>query len=255
MSVVRTVAKLIAPLQRRVAMMVARGVLDLVDDSTKMQLAQVKLLADEVAPRLERFQEYGFSSAPAAGAEAVVVFPNGVRSHGIIIAVDDRRYRMAGMEGGEVALYDDLGQAVHLKRDGIVLKSPLKVTAEAPEITLTAGSDADQVVTLGGEGVSLESPLKVAVKAPELVMTGGTDGDQLVTIGAAGVALDSPVNVAVTAPSATITATSAEITADSAKVFAADLQLGAAGGQPIARVGDSVAGGVITTGSSSVRCA
>lgn len=244
---VRLVNKLIAPLQRRVAMMVARGVLDLIDDGKKMQTVQVKLFADEVAPAVERFQEYGFTSSPFPGAEAVVVFPGGVRSHGIIVAVDDRRYRLTGLAGGEVALYDDQGQVVHLKRDGLALKSPLKVTAEAPEITLTGGSNADQVAQLTDAGVVLKSSVRVDVTAPALTMV-DLAGNQLLDIDGGGIALTSPVPVDITAPIA-------RIHADEAKVFADDLQLGGAGGAAVARVGDTVSGGVITSGSSKVTAA
>lgn len=243
--VIRLVRKLMAPLERRVSMMVARGVISLLDDGKKMQLAQVQLLADEVAPSLERFQEYGFSSAPAEGAEAVVVFPGGVRSHGIIIAVDDRRFRLGGMKGGEVALYDDAGQVVHLKRDGILIKSPLKVTAEAPEITLKGGSNGDQVAHLTDAGVSLESPLQVAVKAPTLSLIAG-GGDQLATMSADGLAFASPIAVEIQAPQA-------NVIADHVLVTSNDINLGGMGGERVARVGDTVSGGVISSGSAKVR--
>ena len=58
------------------------------------------------------------------------------------------------MAAGEVAIFDDLGQIVHLKRDRIHIESPNKVTVEAPEVEVIADSvtidSAD--IGLGGSG-------------------------------------------------------------------------------------------------------
>lgn len=107
--------------KRRVHAMVGRAIINLVNDTLKCQETQISLLAGETQDGIERFQEYGFTSVPLPGAEAVAVFPFGDRSNGIVIACEDRRYRMKGMQGGEVALYDDQGQCVHLTRTGIVI--------------------------------------------------------------------------------------------------------------------------------------
>lgn len=115
------IQKMLAPLQRRVALMVSRAVIMMVNDTLKMQGVQVNLMADVTRDGVERFQEYGFTSNPHPGAEAVVVSVGGNQDHGIVIAVDDRRFRLTGLAEGEVALYDDLGQKVHLTRGGIVV--------------------------------------------------------------------------------------------------------------------------------------
>jgi phage gp45-like len=54
------------------------------------------------------------------GAEAVVLFVGGRREHGLVVAVDDRRYRLKGLEKGEVALYNKAGGKVVLKADGSI---------------------------------------------------------------------------------------------------------------------------------------
>lgn len=126
-------ARLLNPLRRRVALMIGRGVVRLVNDSLKLQGLQVSLLAGETHDDVERFQEYGFSSHPHPGAEAVLVFAGGNRSHGLVIAVDDRRYRLKGLAEGEVALFDDLGTKLHLKRGGIIeATASTQITVTAP---------------------------------------------------------------------------------------------------------------------------
>ncbi len=92
--------------------------------------------SDETFENREFFQQYGYTSRPKPGAELIILAQG---NNVIAVASDDRRYRIS-LEEGEVALYDDLGQVVHLKRDGIYISSPLKIDLTAPEIALTAST-------------------------------------------------------------------------------------------------------------------
>ncbi len=108
--------KLVAPLRRRVRLMISRAVLAAVNDAGGIQLMQVKLLDGEVRDGVERMQDYGFTSVPKAGAEGLMACVSGDRDHGIIVAIDDRRFRLKGLQAGEVALYTDEGDKIVLKR-------------------------------------------------------------------------------------------------------------------------------------------
>lgn len=147
----RALRSIIEPIRRRVMMTVSRAVLRAIDDSGSRQTAQIEALKGEVRDLVERMQEYGFTSVPLPGADAAVVFVAGNREQGIIVAVEDRRYRLTGLEAGEVAIYDDQGQKVHLTRDGIVVETSLEVTVTAATaITLespTVTIDGDLLVT------------------------------------------------------------------------------------------------------------
>lgn len=141
-------------LKRRVMGMIGRAVLEAVNDGEGVQLVQISAMADELHDNVERFQSYGLTSHPHPGGEGVIVFAQGTRSHGLVIAIENRQYRLKALEQGEVALYDDLGQVIHLKRDQILLQSPNKVTIDAPDVVVTAETaliDA-AAVNLGGEG-------------------------------------------------------------------------------------------------------
>jgi len=130
--------KVIDPLRRRVRLMISRAVLSAISDGAGIQMVQVKLLDGEVRDGVERFQNYGQTSVPHAGAEGVMACVSGNRDHGIVIVMDDRRYRLKGLESGEVAMYDDLGQVVHLKRSGILVETPLDFEVRAKNIKLHA---------------------------------------------------------------------------------------------------------------------
>lgn len=115
------VRQMLRPLRQQVTNLVARALVTLVDDSTKMQGVQVTILEGETRDGCERFQQYGLTSVPLEGAEAVALSVGGRRDHVLIVAVDDRRYRLKDLVAGEVALYTDEGAKVHLKRGRIVV--------------------------------------------------------------------------------------------------------------------------------------
>jgi phage gp45-like len=55
-----------------------------------------------------------------------------------VIAVEDRRFRLTGLEAGEVALYDDLGNRVLLLRDRMRLEGKDIVEVVAPKANIQA---------------------------------------------------------------------------------------------------------------------
>jgi phage baseplate assembly protein V len=144
-----------ADMRDRMRLMVGRAILAAVNDAGAIQTAQADCLADETHDDVERIQQYGFTSVPLAGAEAVLVFPAGNRDHGLIIAVDDRRYRLKALSAGEVALYTDEGDNVTLKRGHIVeinthtmrINATTKVELNTPLVTTTGEIKADLDVT------------------------------------------------------------------------------------------------------------
>ncbi len=166
--------RMVAPLRARVQMMLARAVVRLVNDESGIQTLQLSALADELIEGAERMQDYGFTSVPHPDAEAVVAFPGGLRSHGLVVAVGDRRYRLKGLQAGEVAIYDDLEQHILLGRTGMRVVSSMKVEVETPEVTVTASTRVTVIcpeINLGGEGGELVARHDDAVVAGKVVAT------------------------------------------------------------------------------------
>lgn len=133
----------------RVMMMVSRGVLRAVNDSGGRQQLQVELLKDELRDGVERMQSYGMTSHPLGG-DVVAVFLNGNREKGIVLAVDDRRYRLS-LQPGEVALYDDLGNRVELLRDMLKITAVQHLEAVAPTVKLIGDVDIVGKLTVTGD--------------------------------------------------------------------------------------------------------
>lgn len=148
------------PLAQRLQLMIGRAVVLLVNDNTRLQELQVSLLADEVRDQAERFQNYGFTSHPLPGAEAVAASVAGSRDHVVVIAVDDRRYRLRALQPGEVAIYSDEGDKVVIKRGGVIeVTASTKVRLVTPLVECTGNLQVAGTITAGvdaiADGVSL----------------------------------------------------------------------------------------------------
>lgn len=148
----RDLFKALAPLARRIRLMAARAVLTLIDDATKMQGVQVRLLDGEVVDAAPRMQQYGFTSVPHPGAEGIYLALGGSRDHGVVIVADDRRYRIKGLAGGEVAIYTDEDAAAGEHR--IIFK-------RGQEIHLVAGASS---IVLRPSGITITTPALDIVK-------------------------------------------------------------------------------------------
>ncbi len=205
-------------LQHGQRMMVGRGTVSLVDDGEGGQMLQLELLADEVLDEVERHQNYGFSSHPLPGAQAVTTALGGARGMSVAVVVSDTRYRIE-LQPGEAALHDDQGQKVHLTRDGIVVQTAKKITLQADDELIVQAAKLTATVT--GEAKVTCQTATVDASGDALLKAGGT----------------------------------AKVEAAHVLVESADVILGgASGAKKVALVGDTVAGGVITgPGAAKVK--
>lgn len=150
-----TFNRMLDPFKRKLCGMASRAVVRLVSDGVRMQALQLGLLDGELADGVERFQNYGLTSHPHPGAEAAVIFLGADRGHGVAIAVDDRRYRLVSLQPGEVALYTDEGDVIHLMRDRRIKVSTLHLEVEAQEdVTMTT----KRFGVTASEGVTFTTP-------------------------------------------------------------------------------------------------
>ena len=125
--------QLLRVLRRRIKAVAARAVLTAIDDSRALQALQVRLNALELRGNVPALTPYGLAHYPREGAEAVVLACEGDPERSVVIVCHDRRYRLSALEAGEVALHDDLGSKVHLRRDGkIDIACSGRVRIDAP---------------------------------------------------------------------------------------------------------------------------
>ncbi|HXI23744.1 MAG TPA: phage baseplate assembly protein V [Pyrinomonadaceae bacterium] len=126
--------------RRRILWMIGRVRIRAGDDSGDAQQLQMQLNALEVRDNTPRIAEFGFSSMPPVGSDAVVVFIGGERSEAIIIATNHQPSRPRNLAAGEAIVYDNFGQYVRLTPNGIVVHSPISIRFEAPVIDLHAST-------------------------------------------------------------------------------------------------------------------
>ena len=159
----RDVQKLMAPMMRRLRLIADRAVVTMVTDSLQRQGLQLKVLADETADDVERFQNYGHTSVPPAGSEAIVLGIGGARAGLVAIAVEDKSVRPKDLEAGDNCLYHLEGHRIILRKDGVI-------EIEAKTVTLTA----TEKFTIISPDNEIQGPLHV---------TGPISSDEDVTAG------------------------------------------------------------------------
>lgn len=142
--------RMLRPLGERLRLVCSRAVVRLSDDTKPVQSLQVERFVGEVS-EAERFQEYGFTSHPEPGAEAAVLSMNGDRSHAIVVAVEDRRYRIQ-LPQGATAIYDRAGSKVVLDAAGnVTVTASGTVTLDSASAVVTGDLQVNGSVTADGD--------------------------------------------------------------------------------------------------------
>lgn len=128
----RSLLKLLEPIQRRLKQMVRVATLIKVDDTGPIQMVQVEGLDGE--PMLvPRVQTVGLTSYPLKGAKGALLAVGGKSNSYIVVTMDDGSRRITDLKEGETCLYDADGQIIHLKQQGqIQITGNTKVTVTAP---------------------------------------------------------------------------------------------------------------------------
>lgn len=170
---------------RQIRNMIARCVVSLVDPGALMQAVQVRLTADEVKSSMEHFEPYGFTANPHPGAEGLALFFGGDRSHGVVINIADRQYRLKALKSGEVAMYTDEGDYIHFKRGRVIEVKTLTLkvdAADAVEFATKAFSvSASERFSIDTTAFSVAASEAASFDTPTIQATGEivSDGDQI----------------------------------------------------------------------------
>ncbi|MDD0853000.1 phage baseplate assembly protein V [Halobacteriovorax sp. GB3] len=149
---------------RRLLSMISRSKVNLVDDSTPIQNLQLSLLKGETKSKIERIQNYGFTSVPLEGADAICVSIGGNRDNSIVIAVDDKRYRLKTLKDGEVAIYTDEGDYIHFQRENKIEIKTKELTVNSEVKTIINTKEA----LVETEQATINATAKVDLTTPEL---------------------------------------------------------------------------------------
>ena len=154
-------------MMRALANMVGLGRVSLADDSGEVQTVQITEgaagsgFADRVIDKARRVMEFGFSSVPPLGAEAVMLRRSGERSRSIVIGTNHRPSRPTGLQPGDTAIYDVRGAKVQLTADGLLIDCAGLPAVVKNFASLTVQGDlhvtGDVVSRASGTSVSLNA--------------------------------------------------------------------------------------------------
>lgn len=163
------VARMLRPVRTRIYLLISRAVIESSKDDKGLQLLKLNLLAGESRDGVEKIQNFGFTSRPPVGSEALAFSVGGNREHLVVLGADDRKSRFKNLEVGECAVYTSDGSVVHLKLDGVVeVKAASKVLVECPEVEMSGN-----VKVSGNLQVDGASTLTGAVAAGAAVAAAG----------------------------------------------------------------------------------
>lgn len=144
--------KALASVARGLGNLLARAVLTAVPRQGKLQSLQVALLESEAKEGVELFEPYGLTGVALPGAEGLIAFLGGHRTHGVALVQTDRRYRPVDLQPGEVALFNHEGTRVVLRNGGkveVLAATEVKVTTA--KVILRANVEVVGKTTFTGE--------------------------------------------------------------------------------------------------------
>ncbi len=180
-------------------MVVGRGRVKSLADDGPVQVLQLQLSPKEL-PNLRRLAEFGFSSRPPAGSDAIAIFVAGDRNNGVVIATGNQTFRFKLENDGEVALSDAFGKSLWFKKTGGVV-----LEANGQDVTVNGAANvavnATTKVTLTTPLVEMSGDLKVDgnLHAVGNILADGTIGDSVRTLEADRAIFDGHTHPGVTA--------------------------------------------------------
>lgn len=148
MSANLSLARALNPIRMRIGRLIAKIIVDNIDDSTKTQLIKGTLFEGEVRRDMLKVHDFGFTShAPVDNeTEGYGVCINGDRGNTVVLVNHNRSLRIKDLEEGATAIYCKDGSDSNANR--IVLK-PTK-----NEISIST-ADGNQV-TINEDGIYVE---------------------------------------------------------------------------------------------------
>lgn len=132
-------------LRIKIMLLMARGVLDKVDNTGKTQKMKISCLKNETIDKVERLQEFGFESYPPADGdtEVLTLFINGTRDIGLIIKAHNRELRPIDLEEGSSCQWG-------MDADG---GNENRITIKPTDNTIEIKTKDGNIVTIDSNGI------------------------------------------------------------------------------------------------------
>lgn len=137
---------MISQIINKLKSLIVRGVIKSINDGSARQMVVASLLYGELKDRIERVQQFGFSSVPPAGASAIFGAVAADRNRLVCLGENHPEYRPTGKAVGETIIYDAFEQFIHLQESGqieitaagtVLINAPTKLRIVSPLVEIT----------------------------------------------------------------------------------------------------------------------
>lgn len=116
--------------------------------TSRVQRIDAEGLAGEALQDMELFQQFGFTSGVPAGSQLIVIPLGGRTSAAVVVATECGSYRFQVSAAGEMAIYNQWGDRVHLTQDRkIHMVAAAQVLVDAPELRVNGKIHATGDIT------------------------------------------------------------------------------------------------------------
>lgn len=152
MDTFRALQRLMAPIITRIRRVCLGAIIRRVDDDGDLQRMQVESIGHSVYDNVEKFEQFGFTSNPPLGLDAIIIERCGKH---IIVAIGDRKYRIKNLESGDTAIYDVRGQTIILNKTGISVTDAHGNTVVTDSNGINTTDTNGNNVKMDGSGINL----------------------------------------------------------------------------------------------------
>jgi len=169
-------SRLLQPLKSKIFLMIARSILEEVDNTGKTMRIKAECLKNESLSDIERMEEYGFTSYPPLDdkTENIILFPNGNRDFGLSIVSHNPDARPTSLVEGESMVYG--------KDSGSTFTNYIKISPTNDTITIeTKDSIKIELTTDGTKQVNIDGADKINLLGATEAFLNGTTFDSWLT--------------------------------------------------------------------------
>lgn len=111
------IKRVLSPITNRIQLMISKCKLNIVDDTSNTQTGQIEAFHNEIHNDAQVWQQFGITSVPPSGSEAIALFLGGERKNPIVISTENKALRVRNLKSGEVCLYSSGKSKITLKED------------------------------------------------------------------------------------------------------------------------------------------
>ncbi len=153
MNSITSMKRFLTPILARIRRVILGAKIESTDDATPLQQMKVQTLGRAVYDKVEVFGQFGFTSRPPNGSDAIIVERNGKY---IVIAVGDRQHRIRNIESGDSVVYDVRGQTIILNKSGIMTTDVFDntITTDANGVKIDDKNNNHIVMNAAGTSVT-----------------------------------------------------------------------------------------------------